>query len=125
MSISDSLYCEAAAIEKHLPDVTELVRAPTPGMAHMNRTRRPYQDEVDVYSFPQGWGSTALGFGGVGGQAITTAQTTVVVCQPAAAVYFGRRLAYVIKNINSRFMSDVAAWNMADVRHHSKYEAKS
>lgn len=48
------------------------------------------------YSFPQTWGSTALGFGGIGGQAITTAQTYVVLANGAIYVYFGSRFAYVI-----------------------------
>lgn len=28
--------------------------------------------------FPQAWGSTSLGFGGIGGQAMTSAYTTVI-----------------------------------------------
>lgn len=31
-----------------------------------------------VYMFPQTWGDTSLGFGGMGGQAITTALTTII-----------------------------------------------
>ena len=31
------------------------------------KTRRPHDEDVEVYLFPQTWGSTALGYGGVGG----------------------------------------------------------
>jgi len=117
-SISDSLYCEAAAREKHLPDIVERVRS----QPDKTISRRPNAYDIEVYSFPQSWGSTALGFGGVGGQAITTAQTTVVISSPGAAVYFGRRLAYVIQNVNVRFGKDLASFNMAEVRQRFKYE---
>ncbi|SDK39124.1 hypothetical protein [Bradyrhizobium ottawaense] len=119
--ISDSLYCEAAACEKHLPDIKDTWRRA--GAALKSHDRRPTPYDIEVYSFPQGWGSTALGFGGIGGQAMTSAQTTVVMCSPSAAVYFGRRLAYVIKTVNGKFMADLASHAMSDVRRHSQYEA--
>lgn len=51
--------------------------------------------DLRLYSFPQMWGSTALGFGGMGGQAMTTAQTYIVVTDYGAAfVYFAGRFAY-------------------------------
>lgn len=50
------------------------------------------------YAFPQTWGSTALGFGGIGGCAMTTAQTYVVTVQGRVLVYFGPRFAYEIKD---------------------------
>jgi hypothetical protein len=54
--------------------------------------------ELEVYSFPQMWGSTALGFGGIGGAAMTKAQTTIVLPEDrsAAHVYFNSRFAYTI-----------------------------
>ena len=36
-------------------------------------------DDFDMYTFEQVWGSTSLGFGGIGGQAMTTARTYVFV----------------------------------------------
>ena len=50
------------------------------------------------WAFPQTWGSTALGFGGIGGSAMTTAQTYVVTVQGRVLVYFGSRFAYEIKD---------------------------
>jgi hypothetical protein len=57
-----------------------------------------------------------LGFGGIGGAAITTANVTVVT-GPAGhrAVYFGSRLAYVISNPNDAFLRDLRGNAMADV----------
>ncbi len=51
---------------------------------------------VSWYAFPQRWGSTALGFGGIGGQMMTTAQTIVVLAElkREMVVYFDGRFAY-------------------------------
>ncbi len=51
-------------------------------------------DDLAVYAWPQTWSSTALGFGGMGGQALTVAPTTVVVHENTAFVYFAGRPAY-------------------------------
>ena len=54
-------------------DTGEDVRVP--------KTRRPTTRDFGVYAmFPQTWGSTALGHGGVGGAAMTTAYTVVLEC---------------------------------------------
>lgn len=77
-------------------------RTGTPGCpvdCRVEKTRRPREDECEVYVFSQTWSSTALGYGGVGGQAITQAYTVVVVSEMTghAAVYFGSgRLAYLV-----------------------------
>jgi hypothetical protein len=66
----------------------------------VEKTRRPTSNECDVFMFPQMWSSTALGYGGIGGQAMTSAFTVVVACPRThtAAVYFGTggRLAYLV-----------------------------
>jgi hypothetical protein len=50
--------------------------------------------ECRVVSWPQTWGSTACGFGGMGGCMMTTAQTTVIVGPLGdVAVYHAGRLA--------------------------------
>ena len=59
--------------------------------------RRVTVDDFDLYIFEQTWGSTALGFGGIGGQAITTEFTYVFVpiqCNQNCFVYFGSQFAY-------------------------------
>lgn len=60
-------------------------------------TRRPYTDEVNVTLFNQTWGSTALGYDGIGGSAMTDAYTVVVEFLSVYCVYFGcGHLAYKI-----------------------------
>lgn len=61
--------------------------------------RRPEVSECEVYAmFAQTWGSTALGFGGIGGAAMTPAYT-VVVLGPSGhlAVYWNGTFAYAIE----------------------------
>lgn len=61
----------------------------------VSRTRRPTDSDVEVIMFPQTWGSTALGYGGTGGAAMTPAYTVVVSDNLVSCVYFGHgRLAY-------------------------------
>ena len=60
--------------------------------------RRPEIHECAVVAmFPQSWSSTALGFGGLGGQAFTSAYT-VVIEGPGGerAIYWQGRFAYSI-----------------------------
>ena len=79
-----------------------------------------------MYVFPQTWSSTALGFDGCGGQAITEAYTTVVrmiLCKVESgkgtnrmvhieseeniyAVFFDGRIAYMCLNPNFEFFRD-------------------
>jgi len=88
--------------------------------------RRPHTGEVEVYHFPQVWGSTALGFGGVGGQALTFAYTTVVVDSASdnAAVYFSGRLAYVIKHPTAYFYEALSRHAMNEVAQAGIYRSK-
>ncbi|KVP17164.1 hypothetical protein [Burkholderia ubonensis] len=60
--------------------------------------RRPDASECEVFAmFAQTWGSTALGFGGIGGAAMSPAYTVVVSGpQGHMAVYWGGRFAYLI-----------------------------
>lgn len=128
-NITDSVMCIGFACARDLPDVEDQKR-PQRGntsyeewklLPYETFKRRPNIHEVEVYSFPQGWGSTALGFGGVGGQTITTAQTTVIISGHSAAVYFGYGLAYVIERVNTKFMADISNHNMAERSKAGKY----
>ena len=83
-----------------------------------------YEDDIAVYVFPQMWGSTALGYSGIGGSAMTTASTIVLYaeCSYTVRVYFGcGRLAYEIKNPNSLFFEDIANHRLAEQFKSSKY----
>lgn len=70
--------------------------------------KRRHVNDVECTMFSQTWGSTALGFGGIGGQAMTDAYT-VVVYGPMGdvCVYFGGRFAYHIERPNDVFREDV------------------
>lgn len=64
----------------------------------VRKVRRPQAKECFVCAmFLQTWGSTALGFGGLGGAAITSAYTVVIGMQNGnRAVFWSGRLAYTL-----------------------------
>ena len=68
----------------------------------------------DIQMFSQVWGSTALGFGGFGGQAMTKAYTTIIKEENTNlyGVFFGDRMAYVIENPTKEFFEDIQEHNM-------------
>ena len=96
-----------------------------PGKKESRETRaqRPREDMIQMYAFPQTWGSTSLGFGGMGGQSITDA-LTVVVFGPMgdACVYFAGRLAYHIKRPSQAFYEDMSKHRMRSVTDCKVYE---
>jgi hypothetical protein len=51
-------------------------------------------EHFDLYTWPQVWGSTATGWGGVGGQMVTSENVTCIVRGNRCCVYFGGRFAY-------------------------------
>lgn len=88
-------------------------------------SEKPYPtlDDFEMYTFEQIWGSTALGFGGMGGQAITHARTYVFVptsCNQKCFVYFADRFAYKA-NYCEKFKEDLLNKNMASVAKAGKY----
>ncbi len=89
-----------AAINKDLPlqSREQIIDWETKQTA--TKWHRPSRHDIEVVMFPQMWGSTALGYGGIGGAAMTTAYTVIITCGDTHAVYFGSggRLAYMIKN---------------------------
>lgn len=97
---------------------------------YMNEVRKHIPDlryaELEMRMFPQAWGSTALGFRGVGGQAMTSAYTTVVTGYETGwcAVFFRERLAYCIHNPAQEFFEDMKKERMASVAEHGKYIRK-
>lgn len=99
-------------------DVVEKKRKPT----GVKKTRRPYESEVEVKMFLQTWGSTALGFGGIGGQAMTSAYTVAVFGPMGdAVVYFAGRKAYHVSRPNDEFLTDCASGNLSDLAGCSRY----
>ena len=92
-------------------------------------SRRPYMHEVEVIMFPQVWGSTALGYGGIGGSAMTTAYTVIInLDYQDYCVYFGTGdIAYKFNYANAtpegreNFFKDMNARNMFEVSKRGRY----
>ena len=79
-------------------------------------TRRPTEHDIDsVEQFQQTWGSTALGFGGIGGASMTTATTTIIRYRNWIVVYFGGRFAYKVQNPSRQMLDDIRNQSMAKV----------
>lgn len=83
---------------------------------------RPTPKNCTVTVFHQTWGSTALGYGGIGCQAMTRAATTLVKCDhtQCVAVYFGgNRLAYLIpaEHQNEHFTQSMRDQTFPSVAH--------
>ena len=82
----------------------------------------PVYDNGILYDFDQPWASTALGFGGIGGSALTTERTYVFIPHgmDIAYVFFGGRFAYKCK-MNDIFWDDVNNCRMASVIESERY----
>ena len=97
----------------------QMKTAVAPDDCLIDKARRHSFYDLTVYAmFVQTWSSTALGFGGIGGQAITSAYVCVIESNLVGqyAVYFGGRLAYVIERPNPQFFTDIASQRMVDAR---------
>lgn len=84
---------------------------------------KPTVDDFELYTFNQTWGSTALGFGGIGGDAMTEARTYVfvpVTCKQKCFVYFGSKFAYQVDYCNA-LKEDIKNQNMVSVDEKAKY----
>jgi hypothetical protein len=95
----------------------EMKTAVAPADCFVEKSRKHSFYDLTVYSmFPQTWSSTALGFGGIGGQAITSAYVCIIESNLVGgyAVYFGGRLAYVIDRPNEKFIEDIQRHRMVD-----------
>lgn len=97
----------------------EMKTAIAPADCFVEKSRKHSFYDLTVYSmFPQTWSSTALGFGGIGGQAITSAYVCIIESNliRGYAVYFGGRLAYVINRPNEKFIEDIQRHRMVDAK---------
>lgn len=85
----------------------------------------PTVNDFEIIIFEQTWGDTSLGFGGIGGQAITMAPTYVFIPNGVNQnyfVYFGARFAYDVP-YSSVLWNDIRCHNMASVMRSGKYRA--
>lgn len=98
---------------------------------HINAVRSHGEEykwpDLSMRMFMQTWSSTALGFGGVGGQAITNAYTIVVEDYHEGwySVFFGNRMAYLIRNPNQLFFEDMQKESMKPVSQASAYRRET
>ena len=89
--------------------------------------RRPTTRDFGVYAmFPQTWGSTALGHGGMGGAAMTTAYTVVLECYHTQEflVYFGGQYCYTINRYSNNldaFVEDCKNHCLTSKKYSEKY----
>lgn len=119
--LPENVYTERDWVEWNKMSKEERQKAIEDGTVPVTKhSRRPYINEVDVTMFNQTWGSTALGYGGIGGSALTDAYTVVVEFLGIYCVYFGGgRLAYKIdtsllsKEGYKNFAEDLGFRNMA------------
>lgn len=71
---------------------------------------------AQVFAFEQVWGSTSLGFNGIGGSTMTSAWTHVVFTYDGKRhVFFNGRHAYTVDSANEKFMEDLVKQNMQSV----------
>jgi hypothetical protein len=91
--------------------------------------RRPHSDrDFNVHvMFPQTWGSTALGHGGMGGAAVTTAYSIVLYCRSTDEflVYFGGEFCYRVNRKSANigvFMEDVKNQCLASKKESERYQ---
>lgn len=95
--------------------------------ARIPARRRPTTRDFGVYAmFPQTWGSTALGHGGMGGAAVTTAYTIVIECYNTQEwlVYFGGMFCYKVSMSSPNrltFVEDCANHCLESKRKSGKY----
>jgi hypothetical protein len=88
----------------------------------IKKTRRPGDHDITVYAmFIQTWGSTALGFAGMGGASMTPAYTTVLECAGEFCVYFGGRFAYKVTSPTPAFGEAIAQRWLAKVSECGRY----
>ena len=84
---------------------------------------QPTVEDFEIYTFEQLWGSTALGFDGFGGSAMTPATTYVFVpvgVEQKCFVYFAGRFAYSA-DFTESFKEDLRKHSMEPVYRSGKY----
>ena len=100
------------------------IESDLPHRFHYSDKSHSTVNDFELHTFEQTWGSTALGFGGIGGQAMTSARTYVFIpmsINQKCFVYFAGRFAYAV-DYSEKFMKDVLGGNMAAVYESGKYK---
>lgn len=91
---------------------------------HVQYPAKSQVSDFELYTFTQMWGSTATGFGGFGGSAMTTERTYVFVPtvndKEKCLVFFGGRFAYSVP-YSQTFIEDVFNGHVEGVSGKGKY----
>lgn len=93
----------------------------------LNDRQHTRVDDFELHMFEQVWGSTALGFGGIGGQAMTTARTYVLIPQVDGEdfiVYFAGKFAYKVPVNSEAFKEDLRKGCLEPVYRVGKYKVE-
>lgn len=88
-----------------------------------NGYSRVTDEDFDIYIFEQTWGNTSGGFEGMGGSAITTLPTYVLIPTinyDECLVFFNGSFAYKVP-YSREFMEDVANCNVVGRSKYTKY----
>lgn len=72
--------------------------------------------KLRIISFPICWSSTACGFGGLGGAAMTWAQTTVLYSGSVFFIYHVGRFAYMIVEPTQKFFEDLCNRKLCGIK---------
>jgi hypothetical protein len=128
--VADALY---SALYKDVPDIVyETIdwrhKRATGENKWIESTRKPEERDLTIVAmFPQVWCNTAIGFGGIACNAITTAYTIVIGCEHTGKyyVYFNGKFAYEADEHNDVFIKDVQAMKVASVADSGKYKQES
>ena len=121
-----------------LPDLSKLQKKAEGEITRIFNFSRYAFTGHDVFVFTQTWASTALGFGGVGGSAMTTKYTTVFRTQlipiyPDSlfdkdvifyTVFFDGEFAYIVQSDNKRnerIEEDIQRRDMKSVKESEYY----
>jgi hypothetical protein len=85
-------------------------------------SKREKDGIINVFVFKQTWGSTCLGFGGIGGSAMTDAWTHVVQTYGGKFhVFFAGMYAYSVETPTEEFKKDLGKQCMKSVDEAKKF----
>lgn len=71
-----------------------------------------FEDDMEVFSWPQTWADTSIGQGGIAGQMITKAQTVVIIGPMGDVCVYHNRFSYKVKNPSDKFYECMRSWRL-------------
>jgi hypothetical protein len=93
-----------------------------PFRALYGKNFRIFPGDFGAVMFPQSWGDTSCGFGGMAGQAFTSAYTVILIDENAGLnfVYINFRFAYLVTRPSEYFYECVAKQRFPGVTNKAK-----